>query len=65
MSLITLTDGRVVSKKDYIQAKTKDLVEFGYTNLTEDEVAVQVEHILAKEEISVIGHFCKDDIKVD
>lgn len=64
MSTIRLNDGRVVSKKDYIEAKTKDLIEFGYTTLTEDDVKVEVEKILTNvpdRELSVIGMFCKGD----
>lgn len=65
MEKIVLTDGRTVSKKDYIEAKTKDLIEFGYTSLTEKEVEEQVEKVLQKGELTIIGHFCKGDIKVD
>lgn len=60
--LLKLEDGRVVSKKDYITAKTKSLQEFGYTNLTEKEVSIQLDKILKGEELSVIGMFMEDDI---
>lgn len=55
-----------VLKSDYIRLKTKDLVDFGYTSLTEKEVEEQVEKILAKDnDLSVIGMFCKDDLDVE
>ena len=51
------------SKMHYIEAKTKDLIEFGYTKLTEEEVEEQVNKIIAGDkDLSVIGLFCKDDI---
>lgn len=65
MDTIKLNDGRVVLKADYITAKTKDLIEFGYTSLTEDDVKVEVEKILTNvpdKELTVIGMFCKSDI---
>ena len=46
METIRLKDGRIVGKKDYIKAKTKDLKEFGYYELTENEVSCQVDKIL-------------------
>lgn len=65
MDTIVLSNGKKVLKSDYITLKTKDLVEYGYTNLTEEEVSVQVEKILKKEGgLSVIGMFCEDDIVV-
>ena len=62
METIKLEDGRIVAKKDYITAKTKALKEFGYTDLTEKEVAEQLDKILKKEELSIIGMFMEDDI---
>ena len=65
MSEITLDlDGRIVTvtKEKYIKAKTKDLREFGYTNLTEEEVRVQLEKILKGEELDIIGMFMEKDI---
>jgi hypothetical protein len=60
---ITLSNGDKVLKSNYIRLKTKDLIEFGYSNLTEQEVSEQVDKILNKQEgLSVIGMFCKDDI---
>lgn len=64
-TLINLKEHGVVHKSKYIAAKTKALREFGYTALTESDVAEQVEKILKGEEkLSVIGMFCKDDIIV-
>ncbi len=61
---IKLKDGRRVYKKDYVTAKTKTLVEFGYSSLTEDEVLKQVDKIVAgSDDLDVIGHFCKSDIE--
>lgn len=63
METIKLKSGITVSKSDYITLKTKDLIEFGYSNLTEEKVSIQVEKILKKDkDLSVIGLFCKDDI---
>lgn len=66
MEEIKLSNGVTVLKSRYIELKTKDLIEFGYTNLTESDVAEQVEKILKQEtDLSVIGEFCKDDIDVE
>ena len=62
METVKLEDGRIVAKKDYITAKTKALKEFGYTNLTEKEVAEQLDKILKGEKLSVIGMFMEGDI---
>jgi hypothetical protein len=59
---VKLFNGNMVLKSNYIKLKTKDLIEYGYTNLTEDEVAEQVEKILNKDsDLSIIGAFCKGD----
>lgn len=66
METIKLNDGRVVSKSDYIKAKTKDLIEFGYSSLTEEVLSEQLDKILSnapESELNVIGLFCKSDIK--
>lgn len=62
---IELNDGRVVLKSDYIKAKTKDLIEFGYKNLTEEDLAEQLDKVLSNSpdsELNVIGFFVKSDI---
>ena len=51
----------VVAKKDYVAAKTKDLKEFGYNNLTEQEVEVQLDKIMSGEKTDVIGGFIERD----
>ncbi len=62
---ITLTDGRTVYAEDYIKAKTAQLKEFGYNSLNESGVREQLDKVLKKENnLTVIGHFIKDDIKV-
>jgi hypothetical protein len=66
MEEVKLSNGIIVLKSNYIKLKTKDLKEFGYTSLTENEVAQQVEKILKKEnDLSIIGMFCKDDFDVE
>lgn len=66
---IILDDEQPVSvkTKDYVKAKTRDLIEFGYSTLTEEDVEVQLNLILAnrKEDLSVIGRFIEDEIIVD
>jgi hypothetical protein len=60
---IRLKTGGIVLKKDYIEAKTKDLKEFGYSKLTTEEVAGQVEKILDNDkDLTVIGLFIADDL---
>lgn len=52
-----------VQVQDYVKAKTKDLQEFGYSTLTEDQVLKSVKRIVNKEEAKdVIDHFIKGDI---
>lgn len=54
-----------VLKSNYVKLKTKDLIEFGYTKLTEGEVSEQVDKIIkGDKDLSVIGMFCKDDLDV-
>ena len=57
-------EGQVVTitKEKYIKAKTKDLKNFGYANLTEKDVADQLEKVINKETLSVIGMFIEKDI---
>lgn len=65
---IKLSDKVVsVAAADYIRLKTKDLVEFGYTKLTEADVEAQVRLILggaARAKLSVIGGFIVKDLVV-
>lgn len=58
-------DGRPkkrVSRADYVRAKTRQLREFGYSNLTEDEVNTQITAILDGKLLDVIGMFMKDEV---
>lgn len=66
MDEVKLSNGDVVLKSNYIKLKRKDLVEFGYSKLTESDVSEQVEKILkGDDDLSVIGMFCKDDLDVE
>ena len=57
------TTAAVVSISDYVKAKTKDLQKFGYSTLTEADVADQLEKILLRDKnLTIIGKFMKDDI---
>jgi hypothetical protein len=65
MEEIKLINGEKVLKSNYVRLKTKDLIEFGYTDLTEKEVSEQVDKILKgvkDDDLSVIGLFCKGDL---
>ncbi len=66
MEEITLAHtGAKVLKANYIKLKTLDLIEFGYSNLTEKETEEQVDKILKGDsDLSIIGEFCKEDILV-
>lgn len=61
---ITLEERRIkVSKKQYIELKTKDLVRYGYVTLTEAAVSQELEGILKdKQWESVIGGFIAGDL---
>lgn len=48
---------------DYVTAKKGDLVAFGYTDLTEEDVLKSVHRIVNGEKlVDIIDHFIKDDI---
>lgn len=49
-------------KDEYIRQKTRDLRDFGYPNLTEDEVREQLEKVLKGEKLNVIGMFIEGDV---
>jgi hypothetical protein len=61
---VKLRNVGIVLKSSYIDAKTKDLKEYGYTNITNEEVGEQLEKVLNGEELSVIGKFIEDDIEI-
>jgi hypothetical protein len=72
MQLLKLTtDGvqKVVSRTDYVSAKTKQLREFGYSDLSEKHVDEQVSAVLDGKTLgkglTVIGMFMKDEIVVE
>ncbi len=69
LSSITIDIGEKpcsVCVADYVAAKTKDLKEFGYNKLTEDQVLASVRRVVNKEKlIDVIDHFVKSDIILD
>lgn len=57
---------RTVARKDYVTAKTKQLREFGYEDLSESHVSEQLDKILADDnDLTVIGMFMKDEIRQD
>lgn len=57
---------KTVLLSDYIVAKTKALIEFGYSTVTEAEVEKAVRSVLKKEEqVDVIGMMCEDDIVIE
>ena len=62
METLELKDGRTVYKKDYLEVKTNDLIEFGYTKLTKETVSDELEKLLKGEKVTVIGMFMKDDL---
>ena len=53
-----------VFTQDYIRARTKDLIEFGYRELTEDDLAEQLSLYLAHKdsELTVIGLFLDGEV---
>ena len=54
-----------VYAEDYIKAKTKQLREFGYSNLLENTVREQLAKVLAKDKnLDVIGMFIKEEVKL-
>lgn len=61
-------DGKIgmVDREAYVKAKTKQLREFGYPTLTEDETDAQVSALLDRKEfgkgLTVIGMFMEGEI---
>ena len=53
-----------VSTADYIRARTKDLIEYGYRDLTEEDLAEQLGFYLAYKdsELTVIGLFLDGEV---
>jgi len=48
--------------QQYIDAKTKDLREFGYSNLTPEHVEQQLQYVLeGRKPLDVIGNFIEGD----
>lgn len=56
----------LVDRQAFVEAKTKQLIEFGYPSLTEKEVDGQIDALLAKKELgeglTVIGMMMEDEI---
>lgn len=52
---------KTVLTTDYVTAKTKQLREFGYTDLDAETVKEQLAKVLADEEVNIIGTFMKDE----
>jgi hypothetical protein len=57
---------REVNRADYVRAKTKQLREFGYTDLTEEQVSEQIDALLAGKTfgkgLTVIGKFMEGEV---
>ena len=48
--------------QQYVEAKTKDLQEFGYPDLTQEHVRTQLEYVLtSRRPIDIIGSFIEAD----
>lgn len=62
MELISLRSGRLVRVEDYISAKTIDLINEGYGEITEEEVREEFDKVINKEPLSEIGKLIKKDI---
>lgn len=62
ITVIVNEEPQKVTIGDYVKAKTKDLREFGYETLTEQEVLKSVERVLNKKTETVIDQFIVDDI---
>jgi hypothetical protein len=62
-----INEERCVLRNDYIKAKTAQLKDFGYTNLSELTVEDQLDRVLAKETkmLTVIGMLIQDDVKIN
>jgi hypothetical protein len=59
---IKLKNGKEVLESNYITAKTKDLIKFGYIYLEEATVRTQLNRIKAGDDLSVIGMLMTDDL---
>lgn len=57
---------QVVPREAYVKAKTKQLRDFGYNDLTEEHVNEQVDAVLAKKEfgdgLTIIGKFMEGEL---
>lgn len=50
------------TRQQYIEAKTKDLQEFGYPHLTQAHVETQLEYVLTgRRPLDIIGSFIESD----
>lgn len=48
---------------DYVRAKTKDLQDFGYLSLTEEQVTKSVHRVINREKLTdIIDRFVQGDI---
>lgn len=65
MNIRVKLEGRPVFEVDraaYIKAKTRQLRDFGYRDITERHVGEQVDALLAGKKLTVIGKFMEDEI---
>ena len=65
-SIITINNDEYepiqVDRNAYVKAKTKDLREFGYADITEEAVSEQLAAALSGDDLNVIGIFIKRDL---
>lgn len=53
----------IVLVSDYVAVKTKDLIEFGFASLTEQELSEALNRVVNNEPaLGIIDHFVKDDL---
>jgi len=53
---------KIVLTEKYVDAKTKQLKEFGYDDLTRDELREQLLRVLNGDKLTVIGMFMQNEV---
>jgi hypothetical protein len=62
MDTVRLINDKVVHVDLYVRSKRRDLVEFGYSGLTEETVRKQLEAVRTGGDLDVIGMFIEKDL---